>query len=262
VFIHFDLKSYAKASLKAKTTRNALKRLATTIAVAETSTDWRDKFAPSASNYVIHGGLFVYNHDNEDEGRIEEFIAKLNLRSLPIPERKRLYVFTPRRINYLLSVLNDLKCMIADELLPGRQNGSREFFYQYGFDAKPVKTLLEYATVEHLLGPLIIQRYRFRDGGNEGFVVHYDGAGAQQDEFIFLFELLLKRGLLVGDRIVHLRLVNAVENAAVEFEDAKFFFVNVYHNLPAFQEQLDRVRFCAVRNIIKTFSTVQLGMER
>jgi hypothetical protein len=60
-YIHFDLKSYAAATLKWAKVVGALRSLSRAIAAAELSEDWGNKFAPQQSNYRIHGGLFVYS---------------------------------------------------------------------------------------------------------------------------------------------------------------------------------------------------------
>jgi hypothetical protein len=262
IFIHFDLKSYAESSLKAGTTRKTLKSLARCIRVAENSSDWRQKFAATTTNYSIHGALFVYNHDNKAPGRVDEFIAKLNSHSVPVPEKKRLYVFTPRRINYLLTLLNDRNTMIAESLMPKDTEGEVNVYYPYGVRAKPQKPLLPHATAEQLLGPVLVFHYQYKAKPDRGYIVYYDGPGSSVDEYLFLFEMFFKRGFMTEDGAVHLRLINAETHALTIFVEARDYFVTSYHELPEFKVKMAQIKFHRVTSIVKEFSTVDLGMER
>lgn len=261
-YILFDLKSYAVASLKNAKIVAALRSLSRAISAAELSEDWGKKFAPQQGNYRIQGGLFVYNHDNQERGRFNEFFSKLAPQSAQVPEKKNIYVFGPERIGYLLSVLNDIKGLRADSIIPLQDKGDLLFYYPYGPKVKPLNNLLTYATAEMLLGPLLIVRYRFHDGSKQpGYIVYYDGPGAKVEEFLYIFELLLKRRLLTDTDALHLRLQAPADNAFLVFKTAKDEFANAYHNLPAFRKQVDQINYDRGATIQLTFSTVNLGME-
>jgi hypothetical protein len=261
-YIHFDLKSYAAATLKGSKVVGALKSLSRAIAAAELSEDWGNKFAPQQSNYRIHGGLFVYNHDNLARGRFNEFFSKLTPHSAQVPEKKNIYVFSPDRIGYLLSVLNDIKGLRADSILPLQKDGEVLYYYPYGVKVKPLNNLLSYATAEMLLGPLLIVRYRFHDGSRQpGYIVYYDGPGAQVEEFLYIFELLLKRRLLTDADALHLRLQSPADNAFLVFKTAKDEFAKAYHDLPAFRKQVDEIKYGRGARVQLEFSTVELGMD-
>ncbi|MDI1343292.1 MAG: hypothetical protein PSV22_04210 [Pseudolabrys sp.] len=262
IFIHFDLKSYAESSLKANTTRKALRSLARAIRVAENSADWKQKFAATTSNFSIHGALFVYNHDNKAPSRVDDFLAKLNSNSVPVPEKKRLYVFTPRRINYLITLLNDQNALIAGSQIPKGDEGEVSVYYPYGVRAKPQKPLLPYASAEQLLGPILVLHYRYQGRPDRGYVVYYDGPGTAVDEYLYLFEMFFKRGFITDDETVHLRLSNADQNALAVFAEARDFFITSYHELPEFKAKMDQIKFHRVTNVVKEFSTVDLGMDR
>lgn len=261
-YIHFDLKSYAASTLKGSKVVGALKSLSRTIAAAEISEDWSRKFAPQQSNCRIHGGLFVYNHDNLDRGRFNEFFVKLTPHSAQVREGKNIYVFSPERITYLLSVLNDIANLRAKEILPLPTAGEVLYYYPYGVKVKPQNNLLSYATAEMLLGPILIVRYRFNDTSKRsGYIVYYDGPGDHVDEFLFIFELLLKRRLLTDVDALHLRLQSPVDNAFAVFKTAKDEFINAYHNVPAFRKQVDQIEYGRGAKVQLEFSTVDLGME-
>lgn len=261
-YIHFDLKSYAVGSLKHAKVVRALRSLSQSITAAELSADWGSKFAPQQGNYRIQGGLFVYNHDNLDRGRFNEFFSKLTPNSAQVPEKKNIYVFSPERIVYLLSVLNDIKGLQAESILPRQTEGELLYYYPYGPKVKPLNNLLSYATAEMLLGPILIVRYRFHDGSKQpGYIVYYDGPGAQVEEFLYIFELLLKRRLLTDIDALHLRLQTPADNAFLVFKTAKDEFAKAYHNLPAFRKQVDQIQYNRGATVQLTFSTINLGME-
>lgn len=261
-YIHFDLKSYAATTLKGSKVVSALKSLSRTIAAAEMSEDWSRKFAPQQSNCRIHGGLFVYNNDNLDRGRFNEFFSKLTPHSAQVPEGKNIYVFTPDRITYLLSVLNDMNVLRGKGVLPLANGGEVLFYYPYGVKMKPQNNLLAYATAEMLLGPILIVRYRFNDTSKRsGYIVYYDGPGEHIDEFLFIFELLLKRRLLTDVDDLLLRLQSPVDNSFAVFKAAKDEFAKAYHDLPAFRKQVDQIDYGRGAKVQLEFSTVDLGME-
>jgi len=261
-YIHFDLKSYSSTTLKHAKVVKALRSLSQVIAIAELSEDWSRKFAPQQSNYRIHGGLFIYNHDNLDRGRFNDFFLKLGANSARVPEGKNVYVFSPERITYLLSILNDMKVMCFEGTLPRKNEGEILYYYPYGAKMKPQNNLLKYATAEMLLGPILIMRYRFNDPSKSpGYVVYYNGPGAEIDEFIYIFEMLLKRRLLTDIDALHLRLQSPAENAYVVFKAAKEEFIKAYHDLDSFRKQVDQINFGRGAKIQLEFSTVDLGME-
>jgi hypothetical protein len=261
-YIHFDLKSFAAVTLKGAKVVGALKSLSRTIAAAEMSEDWNRKFAPQQSNCRIHGGLFVYNHDNLDRGRFNEFFSKLTPHSAQVPEGKNIYVFSPDRITYLLSLLNDMNVLRGKGVLPLAGNGDVSFYYPYGVKMKPQNNLLPYATAEMLLGPILIVRYRFNDSSKRsGYIVYYDGPGEHIDEFLFIFELLLKRRLLTDVDDLLLRLQSPVDNSFAVFQAAKDEFAKAYHDLPAFRKQVDQIDYGRGAKVQLEFSTIDLGME-
>jgi hypothetical protein len=261
-FIHFDLKSYAANSLKSSKVVKALRSLSQVISIAELSEDWSRKFAPQQSNYRIHGGLFVYNHDNLDRGRFAEFFSKLAPQTARVPEGKNIYVFSPERIGYLLSVVNDMRVLRGDGVLPRADEGELLFYYPYGVKVKPQNNFLSYATAEMLLGPLIIVRYRFKDTAKApGYILYYNGSGAQVEEYLYIFELLLKRRLVTDVDGLHLRLQSPADNAFGVFKTAKEEFVKAYHDLESFRKQVDQIQYGRGAKVQLEFSTIDLGME-
>ncbi len=261
-FIHFDLKSYGASSINYKTVVKALRRLSTVIAIADSSEDWSKKFAPNQSNFDINGALFVYNHDNKAGTRFSEFLQKIGPLTIPIPEKKCVYVFSPERISYLLSVANDMERLKGAGVLPRPDEGEISFFYPYGAKMKPQSNLLPHATAEVLVGPLIIVRHRFNMNEKQsGYILYYDGPGAEEEEFLFLFETILKRRLLTDVDEVQLRLARPASNAALVCRKAKEAFIAFYHELDIFRKQVDRIEYASVQSVNQNISTIELGME-
>jgi hypothetical protein len=184
--------------------------------------------------------------------------------------RGRAYSYSARsafpiccRSSYLLSVINDIKGLRGDGVLPiPSQSGETLFYYPYGAKVKPQNNLLAYATAEMLLGPLLVVRYRFNDTAKgAGYIVYYDGSGAEVEEFLYIFELLMKRRLLTDTDKLHLRLMLPADNAFSVFKTAKDEFAKAYHDLPAFRKQVDQIEYARGYKIQLEFSTVELGME-
>lgn len=259
-FIHFDFKSYADATIKPSTLRKDLQNLADVVSVAETSADWSAKFAPEEKNYNVFGGLFVHNHDEKALERFNTYLGKLTSSSVRLAQGKRLYLFTPARILYLNSIVADIAILRGNSVLPVAGHGEIFYFYPYGVRYKPLSNLLPYASAEMLLGPLLILRYRFDDNKtNRGYVVYYDGPGAESEEFIYIFEALLKRHLMTGEDKIKVRLMNAAPNCALVFNKAKEEFIQTYHDIPLFRALLDTVEYGRVDMAHPKYSSIELG---
>ncbi len=259
-FIHFDFKSYAESTIKPRTLSKDLQRLADVVSVADTSEDWSKKFSPEKGNYNIHGALFVHNHDEKALERFNTYLGKLTFASIKLARGKRVFVFTPARIVYLNSSVSDMDVLRGKSLLPRTDEGETSFFYPYGVRYKPQSNLLSYATAEALLAPLLTIRYRFTDAKKgQGYVLYYDGPGGESDEFIFIFESLLKRRLLTSEDKITIRMMHAAPNGALVFKKAKDDFVQYYHDLPMFRKLLDTVSYERMDVVRPNFSTIELG---
>lgn len=261
-FIHFDFKSYADATIKPSTLRKDLQNLADVVSVAETSEDWSAKFAPEEKNYNVYGGLFVHNHDEKALGRFDTYLEKLRSTSIRLAQGKRIYLFSPSRIIYLNSIVSDMAGLRGNAVLPIAGQGEVLFFYPYGVRYKPMSNLLPYASAEILLGPLIIIKYRFNDNKTgPGYVVYYDGPGAESEEFIYIFESLMKRHLMTGESKIRIRLMNAVPNCALVFKKATEEFIQAYHDIPLFRTMVEDVEYSRVDMVRPSYSSIELGAK-
>ena len=65
IYLHTDLKSYAKDSITSTSLRKAFKSLCMTVECANESPEWRNKYSVDPSEpHEVRGMLFIHNHDN------------------------------------------------------------------------------------------------------------------------------------------------------------------------------------------------------
>lgn len=126
-FFQFDLKSYAKASIKAGEIRNALHSLANQVTCANVSERWQEMYTDGASNFQVHGVLFVYNHDGNYDSNFADLLKKIKLDAIQIPKSSRLYIIGPDDVFWLNNVALDITLMRGSGRYPSERNSS--FYY-------------------------------------------------------------------------------------------------------------------------------------
>lgn len=126
IYLHTDLKSYGKGTIKRGTIKSALASLAMTVDCATVSESWRTKYLlDEAEPYEIRGLLFVYNHDKQFTHDFNETLQKTDLTDLPIRSGTYLHVLGTRDINHLYTISNDLIRLLQ------KQEISKEYSFYY-----------------------------------------------------------------------------------------------------------------------------------
>lgn len=230
VYLHTDLKSYSKSSIKKKRIREAIQSLALTLECAKVSSSWRKKFSQDDGEASeIRGLLFVANHDNKAPGTFDELLGGMSKTNLSIAKSDVIHVLGPSAISDLFSVATDIKLAIANKKL----SPLYRFFY-------PDLTLWKRhvtddaragATIETLMSPYFILRHEVvRDEKDTsivleraGSLVYYSRAGETVEEFIYLLDSLLRYQLVNAKEQVRVRVFNRNKSSNIKnnFEQAK-----------------------------------------
>lgn len=113
-YIQTDLKSYSKATIETSqygAIQRNIRSLAQQVECSSRSPEWRDKFLHEQnSKYIVHGMLFIYNHDSEYDGELLEKLSSVPSAEFGLPENSMIAVFPPRMIRFLLSVTEEIEC--------------------------------------------------------------------------------------------------------------------------------------------------------
>jgi hypothetical protein len=230
IYLHTDLKSYAKSSLKLDGIRKALRSLATSVECAAICRDWSEKYVlDEKEKYEVRGLLFVANHDNKAPKKFDESITKIDPLNLGVARMQFLHVLGPMAISRLFSIAADIKIAIQD----GELSQHYRFFYpdltlwkRHTADDERIG-----ATIEMLMSPYFILRHgelRSELRHDEvqlrrGSLVYYSREGSTVEEFTYLLDSLLRFQLVNAHEQVRIRVYNAAPapNMKSNFEKAK-----------------------------------------
>jgi len=260
-YILTDLKSYAKGSILAATTRQTLINLSKAVDCANVSHEWQDRYTNSELNWTVHGLLFVYNHDGEFDTFFNKYLSGIKPSSLHLPINSKLFVIGPDRISYLLNILNDIDVERGRNTLP--QSDKIEFWYPDLINRVPTNKLGYMARIELLMGPWQILPYEriIENRISKGIYMYYEGKGESPKEFEFLIDFSFKNQLVEKDCEISIRMPNAVGNARQNFEQSQDNIFRHFHSFPEVKNRLDQFKFNPVETVRTNFSTVEIGME-
>lgn len=261
IFLNTDLKSYAKDSITSAKVRDAVNSLILTVACANRSPVWRERYVGDDKNYDVHGLLFVYNHDGDFDASWPKLLADAKVTAAKLNSRNRIYVLGPPDISYLVNVADDIKRQRGGEVLPGAS--CCHFYYPDMVNTRVSRTDNSACTLEILTSPWQVLRYRNGgpDKNSDGVYCYYRGRGETPDEFKFLIDYLFRFNIVGDNQLISIRMPNAVADASARFESAKEEYWKVHHSLPEFKRRMDRITFDPIARVRDSFDETVLGME-
>ena len=256
-----DFKSYASGSIIASQVRKAIVELSKAVDCANSSEEWQNKYVNSEVNWIVHGMLFIYNHDGNFDRDFSRCLIETKVTSLHLPNYSKIFVFGPETISYLLNILNDIFVERGNGNLPISENV--KFLYPDLINRRPTITVGDMARIELLLGPWQILPFENVIDGeiNKGAYIYYRGEGKTPKEFEFLMDFAFKNQLVQPNSRISIRAPNADPLARQNFETAQD---NILRNFYSFQEiknRLDQFKFQPVTRVRENFSTEEIGME-
>jgi hypothetical protein len=267
VYLHTDLKSYGKNSLKISKIRAALNSLAMTVECANNSSDWRVKFMQNDQEpHEVRGLLFVSNHDSEAPLLFDETIKKIGKGSIEIARSNMIHVLGPIAITNLFSVATDIRLAIQSKELSQRYR----FFYP---DLTLWKRLTPddartAATVETLLSPYFILKHDkvLEDNGDtvlqrQGSLVYYSRVGDTVDEFVYLLDSLSRYQLVNANEQIRIRMTNRNRSATYKnnFAKAKTKYCDEWKFDEGRAAEIEAITIDSINQISPNYSPDEIG---
>jgi hypothetical protein len=227
------------------------------------SEEWQNIYQSKTMNTDIVSSLFVYNHDNSFDRDFDKFLVEATKRDLKLASGNKIFVFSPQKIQYLITIVNDIKVLRGDEILPNKKHYT---FYYPTLDKKPTRNPWNSsATIETLFNAWQILKFKINPDSPEsndfGIIIYYSKKGECQEEFQYLIDYLFHYQLISQASKIMVRVANAEKYASTNFQNA----VNEYKNKFAPDDQtvkkLESIEFESITNIVKNFSEIEIGME-
>lgn len=259
VYLHTDLKSYAKDSVSSVKLRSAIESLAMTVECGRSSDDWRKKYSvPEGEAFDLRGLLFVHNHDGKYMDDFDDTVRKTNLGTIPIAPNVYIHLLGPHDISRLFTIANDIIRLKYEKILP--ENYS--FYYpdlvmwHRGGDVYS-----QPATIEALTAPYFIINYEGNDKLSSGYVIYYNRMGASVAEFQYFLDSLSRYQLLESDKFIRIRMVSKSpsEEYLSNFDAAKQQYARAWGFDEARMGILDAIQLAPVTAVTSTYSAPKIG---
>lgn len=265
VYLHTDLKSYSKTSLKIGKIRDALKSLAQTLACAHVSSSWKSKYPKDDEVYEVRGLLFVVNHDNKAVNAFDDYLKKISKNSLDVEREQVIHVLSPRDITNLYSIATDIQLSIQRRELSPRYR----FFYPdlTLWKRKVADDVRTAATIETLRSPYFILRHEAVPATSEspalqgGSVVYYSRKGETVDEFIYLLDSLLRYQLVKANEAIKIKIFNPdrAGNFKSNFDRAKAAYCKSWGFENTREEEIMCIAIDSIAQICPNYSPDEIG---
>jgi hypothetical protein len=261
-YLNCDLKSYSKKSINKTSIKTAIENLAMAVSCAENSEDWQKIYiVGSNANFNVHGLLFIYNHDGEYDNDFQTILEEATQTNIQLALNRRIYILSPKDICYLYTVVNDIKRLRGDDYLPKAHDC--QYYYPDLINKKVVSKQIKFAaTIEMLLGPFLVLRYKIQEKNNAfGLLVYYKKEGKSIDEFIYIIDYLFHYQQLQNYEKIDICLVNPSRDTPAIFSIAKKEYLVKSNEDEGLAERLSAINYRYVNNIFKSFSEIEIGMR-
>jgi hypothetical protein len=268
-YILTDLKSYSKSSITPNNLQKAIVNLSKTMACAENSQEFKDRFLvdPLRSSQVT-GLLFIYNHDGDydkDFGKQMKGVSAADVRF--IPQGRHLIVLGPKDVCELNTIVNHIKNLGCH----GRttEEIQTSFFFP---DLKLRKHIIHEqendawsnaVPLPNLVSKILSVKTRKKGSSApyDDFHIYYRGIGKSVEEFLHLIDFIFRyqqSQTATGEIKVHFVCLDSTTTSAAAFFDrAK----NEYREVSGLTRgQLECLTFESVTNVVRQYSEIELGM--
>lgn len=259
IYLHTDLKSYAKNTIGPIKIRSAIESLAMTVECAHCSEEWRIAYStPDDEQFDIRGLLFVHNHDGNHGDEFETSISKTDLATVPVAPNVYVHFLGPKDIGRLFTIANDIIRLQHQKLLPS----SYSFYYpDLVMWRRRGEVFGQAATIEALTAPYFIMTYEAVENKPQGFVIYYNRPGESAQEFEYFLDSLSRYQLLDEYKEIRIRMVaeNPDVNFLSNFQSAKHRYVKAWGLDPARKAILDNIQLERVTSVATTYNAPAIG---
>ncbi|MCJ2038809.1 hypothetical protein MKK55_07545 [Methylobacterium sp. J-059] len=266
-YIHCDLKSFGKSSVKSTAVKKATLSLVKQIECAEISEEWQTKYTHGNVNINIVGLLFVYNHDTQYDGNFTKLMRGASADGISVTPGSRLFIFGPDDILWLDTVRSNIRLMRGDDgthSLP-TQDRCRYYYPQLTMRKNIRPDIAKAATLEMLTSPWIILEYDFPTPEyTKGYVLFYKRTATSIQEFIYVIDYLRHYQLLDSSIYVQIQVTSANTAASHLFSKAISAYISDTLGIDADEplaKIIKRIKLKTMTQVVTQYSSVVLGME-
>lgn len=259
IYLHTDLKSYAKDSINSTSLRKAFKSLCMTVECANESLEWRNKYSVDTSEqHEVRGMLFIHNHDNGYDKPFYDAIEKVDLPGLPVAPGSILHFLGPQDIQRLYSIGNDIIRLRMEKELPEEYT----FYYPDLVMSRRQGDVWEQsATIETLTGPYIIIKHQSTNKIGSGYVIYYNRPGNSPEEFEYFIDSLSRYQMLESGEQIRIRVTdeNAINDLKSIFQIAKKKYVKAWGFDPVREAILDQIEIDRITAVSNNYNPGDMG---
>lgn len=226
IYLHTDLKSYGTSTVENMKLVPIINSLGQQIECAEISDDWKSKYLIKNKSYIIHGLLFIYNHDKDAEISFQSKLANLKPKDLKLPQDRKIFILDPKDIGWVTDVSHQISILKAENIIKSD--------YSFFYDQRTFKAIDQFqriATIEILKSNYIILKSS-KKSKVEHLKIFYRGIGETENEFQYLLDSLRHNGFLdCTDNTIKLFFYHECHfNAALNFKNSKINYINKFLN--------------------------------
>jgi hypothetical protein len=206
IYLHTDLKSYAKDSVSTTKLRAAIESLAMTVECARCSEEWRKKYSvPDDEPIDVRGLLFVHNHDGKYVDDFDAAVSKTNFSSVPVAPNVYIHFLGPHDISRLFTIANDIVRLQHQKTLPETYS----FYYpDLVMWRRHGDVFAQPATIECITAPYFIITYETGAKSPPGYLIYYNRMGGTVDEFEYFLDSLSRYQMLEPGKLIRIRMVS------------------------------------------------------
>lgn len=255
-YVHTDLKSFSKSTIENLDLSPVIESLSMQVECSENSPEWQKLYTTENDNFIVHGMLFLYNHDNQYIKPLTSKLTNINTKVINIPRHSKIVVFTPADIHWLHNIANYIIYLKGTKKL----SDNYTFFYP---QRKSQATIgqSKYATLEVLTSPWIIIE-DISPKKVKTISVFYRPSGEEEDEFKYLLDYLRQNSHLEEDNIINIYQLDQNQFAPTIFEKAVDEYIkalNIVDNILI--EVIKNIQLIKINNIKSEFSELEIGMD-
>ena len=259
IYLHTDLKSYAKESISVTKLRTAFESLAMTVDCARQSAEWRAKYSvPADEKFYVRGLLFVHNHDGKFHEKFDKVVESTNLGTIPIAANVYIHFLGPHDIARLYTIANDIVRLKYQKTLPEEYS-----FYHPDLVLWHRKgdVFAQPATIENLTAPYFIIVYEQEEKSPPGYLVYYNRQGNSVEEFQYFLDSLSRYQMLEQGKLIRIRMVSKHldENWHSNFKSAKEKYAKDWGFDKSRIKVLDAIGINTVTSVASAWSAPDFG---
>ncbi|CAM4294560.1 hypothetical protein [Acinetobacter pragensis] len=251
-YIHTDLKSFSESTLSSLNLNEVLQSLSMQVECSEISEEWQTLYLEGASDFKVHGMLFIYNHDNKYIKSLTSKFNKVTNISINTPKNSRLYILDPSDIYWLNNIALHLGRLQHKKQI----SSDYTFFYPQRKDQATIGNS-KAATIELLKSPFII----LEDKTLKTVIIFYRAEGEEIDEFVYLIDYLRHHQLLDIESKITIYQLEQCAFAPANFKNA----IRKCESLlnikdPDLKDLLNKIDIQKIKHFTTEFSEIEIGM--